>query len=232
MNIDEVKKGLKMGFPIVIGYAPVAATFGLICKTSGFSLFETFSFSFFIFAGASQFMGVNLIMLGVSFPSIVLTTFLVNLRHFLMSSAISKRLDKNCERLIPIIAYGITDETFSISSLTKGKIKAEYILSLEFITHLAWYGFSVLGYIFGEILPKDLSSSMGIAIYALFIAMIIPQMKNSKYITIIVILSGVINSIAKMITFIPKGWSIIIAIVISAFIGSFLLEKEEEKNEQ
>ena len=231
MNIDEVKKGLKMGFPIVIGYAPVAATFGLICKTSGFSLFETFSFSFFIFAGASQFMGVNLIMLGVSFPSIVLTTFLVNLRHFLMSSAISKRLDKNCERLIPIIAYGITDETFSISSLTKGKIKAEYILSLEFITHLAWYGFSVLGYIFGEILPKDLSSSMGIAIYALFIAMIIPQMKNSKYITIIVILSGVINSIAKMITFIPKGWSIIIAIVISAFIGSFLLEKEEEKNE-
>lgn len=232
MNIDEVKKGLKMGFPIVIGYAPVAGTFGLICKTSGFSLFETFSFSFFIFAGASQFMGVNLIMLGVSFPSIVLTTFLVNLRHFLMSSAISKRLDKNCERLIPIIAYGITDETFSISSLTKGKIKAEYILSLEFITHLAWYGFSVLGYIFGEILPKDLSSSMGIAIYALFIAMIIPQMKNSKYVTIIVILSGVINSIAKMITFIPKGWSIIIAIVISAFIGSFLLEKEEEKNEQ
>lgn len=232
MNIDEVKKGLKMGFPIVIGYAPVAATFGLICKTSGFSLFETFSFSFFIFAGASQFMGVNLIMLGVSFPSIVLTTFLVNLRHFLMSSAISKRLDKNCERLIPIIAYGITDETFSISSLTKGKIKAEYILSLEFITHLAWYGFSVLGYIFGEILPKDLSSSMGIAIYALFIAMIIPQMKNSKYVTIIVILSGVINSIAKMITFIPKGWSIIIAIVMSAFIGSFLLEKEEEKNEQ
>ena len=232
MNIDEVKKGLKMGFPIVIGYAPVAGTFGLICKTSGFSLFETFSFSFFIFAGASQFMGVNLIMLGVSFPSIVLTTFLVNLRHFLMSSAISKRLDKNCERLIPIIAYGITDETFSISSLTKGKIKAEYILSLEFITHLAWYGFSVLGYIFGEILPKDLSSSMGIAIYALFIAMIIPQMKNSKYVTIIVILSGIINSIAKMITFIPKGWSIIIAIVISAFIGSFLLEKEEEKNEQ
>lgn len=232
MNIDEVKKGLKMGFPIVIGYAPVAATFGLICKTSGFSLFETFSFSFFIFAGASQFMGVNLIMLGVSFPSIVLTTFLVNLRHFLMSSAISKRLDKNCERLIPIIAYGITDETFSISSLTKGKIKAEYILSLEFITHLAWYGFSVLGYIFGEILPKDLSSSMGIAIYALFIAMIIPQMKSSKYVTIIVILSGVINSIAKMITFIPKGWSIIIAIVISAFIGSFLLEKEEEENEQ
>ena len=221
-----------MGFPIVIGYAPVAATFGLICKTSGFSLFETFSFSFFIFAGASQFMGVNLIMLGVSFPSIVLTTFLVNLRHFLMSSAISKRLDKNCERLIPIIAYGITDETFSISSLTKGKIKAEYILSLEFITHLAWHGFSVLGYIFGEILPKDLSSSMGIAIYALFIAMIIPQMKNSKYVTIIVILSGVINSIAKMITFIPKGWSIIIAIVMSAFIGSFLLEKEEEKNEQ
>lgn len=232
MNISEVKKGFKMGFPVVIGYAPVAAAFGLICKSGGFSLFETFAFSFFVFAGASQFMGVNLIMLGVGPVSIILTTFLVNLRHFLMSSAISKRLDKNCNKLFPVIAYGITDETFSIASFTEGKITAEYILSLEFITHLAWYGFSVLGYIFGEILPKDLSSSMGIAIYALFISMIVPQMKKSKYVAAIVILSGIVNAGAKMITFLPKGWSIIIAIGIASFTGSFLLEKEENTDEQ
>lgn len=232
MNISEVKKGFKMGFPVVIGYAPVAAAFGLICKSGGFSLFETFAFSFFVFAGASQFMGVNLIMLGVGPVSIILTTFLVNLRHFLMSSAISKRLDKNCSKLFSVIAYGITDETFSIASFTEGKITAEYILSLEFITHLAWYGFSVLGYIFGEILPKDLSSSMGIAIYALFISMIVPQMKKSKYVAAIVILSGIVNAGAKMITFLPKGWSIIIAIGIASFAGSFLLEKEENTDEQ
>ena len=230
MNVDEIKKGFKMGFPVVIGYAPVAATFGLICKSGGFSLFETFAFSFFVFAGASQFMGVNLIMLGVGSVSIILTTFLVNLRHFLMSSAISKRLDKNCSKLFPVIAYGITDETFSIVSLTEGKIKAEYMLSLEFITHLAWWGFSILGYIFGEFLPKDLSVSMGIAIYALFIAMIVPQMKKSKYVTAIVILSGVINWGAKEMSFLPKGWSIIIAIIAASFVGSFLLEKEEKEN--
>ena len=232
MNADEIKKGFKMGFPVVIGYAPVAATFGLICKSGGFSLFETFAFSFFVFAGASQFMGVNLIMLGVGSGSIILTTFLVNLRHFLMSSAISKRLDENCKKLIPVIAYGITDESFSIASLTEGKIKAEYMLSLEFITHLAWWGFSILGYIFGEFLPKDLSVSMGIAIYALFIAMIVPQMKKSKYVTAIVILSGVINWGAKEMSFLPKGWSIIIAIIAASFVGSFLLEKEEKENDK
>ena len=104
------------------------------------------------------------------------------------------------------------------------------MLSLEFITHLAWWGFSILGYIFGEFLPKDLSVSMGIAIYALFIAMIVPQMKKSKYVTAIVILSGVINWGAKEMSFLPKGWSIIIAIIAASFVGSFLLEKEEKEN--
>ena len=225
MNISEVKKGFKMGFPVVIGYAPVAAAFGLICKSGGFSLFETFAFSFFVYAGASQFMGVNLIMLGVGPVSIILTTFLVNLRHFLMSSAVSKKIDENCKKFIPVIAYGMTDETFSIVSLTEGKIKAEYILTIEFITHMSWYGFGVLGYIFGEFLPKDLSMSMGIALYALFIAMIVPQMKKSKYVACIVILSGIINALAKMITFLPKGWSIIIAIIVTSFAGSFLLSR-------
>lgn len=237
MDISEVKKGLKMGFPVVIGYAPVAATFGLICKSGGFSLFETFAFSFFVYAGASQFMGVNLLLLGVGGGSIVLTTFLVNLRHFLMSSVISKKIDENCFKFIPIVAFGLTDETFSVASMQEGKLKAEFMLTLEFITHLSWYGFSVLGYIFGEFLPETLSISMGIALYALFIAMVVPEMKKSKYVTAIVILSGAINSLAKEISVIPKGWSIIIAIVCASFMGSFLLEKVEnkeggEKNEQ
>ena len=77
--------------------------------------------------------------------------------------ASSKKIDENCKKIIPVIAYGMTDETFSIVSLTEGKIKAEYILTVEFITHMSWYGFSVLGYIFGEFLPEIMSMSMGIA---------------------------------------------------------------------
>lgn len=232
MNKDEIKNGIKIGFPIVIGYAPVAATFGLVCKSAGFSLFETFAFSFFVFAGASQFMAVTLILFEVEPISIIFTTFLVNLRHFLMSSAISKKLDENCKKFIPLIAYGITDESFSLASLTEGKIKAEYILSLEMFTHLGWWGFGVLGYIFGDFLPPDVSASMSIAIYALFIAMVIPQMRKSKYVTIIVLLSGMINWLAKGVDILPKGWSIIIAIIISSFVGSFLLEKEEKENDE
>lgn len=232
MNIYEVKKGIKMGIPIVIGYAPISITFGLICKSGGFSLFETFAFSFFIFAGASQFMGINLIMLGVNPLSIIFTTFLVNFRHFLMSSALSSHFEERCQKYFPIIAHGITDESFSIFSLNEEKLKIEYILALEFITYFSWWGFSILGYIFGEFLPKELSISMEIAIYALFIGMIIPQIKKSKYVFFIVILSGLSNALFKNISFIPKGWSIIIAIILSSFVGSFLLEKEVEKNDK
>lgn len=231
MDINEIKKGLKMGFPVVIGYAPVALTFGLICKSGGFSLFETSAFSLFVFAGASQFMGVNLIMLGAGAGSIVLTTFLVNLRHFLMSSVISKKLDESSFKFIPVIAHGLTDEVFSIASLAEGKLKPGYILSLEFATYTAWNVFTVIGFIFGEFLPKNISMSMGIAIYSLFIAMAVPEMKKSKYIAFIVILSGIVNTIAKEISILPKGWSIIIAIMAASFVGSFLLEREGGENE-
>ncbi len=231
VKTDEIKKGFQLGLPIVIGYAPVAAAFGLICKTGGFSLFETFAFSFFVYAGASQFMGVNLLLMGIGGMSIVLTTFLVNIRHFLMSSAISQKIDESCQKFIPVIAFGLTDESFSVASMQRGKISAEFILALEFITHLSWYGFSIVGYIFGEFLPENIRASMGIALYALFTAMVVPEMKKSKCVTAIVILSGIINAGAKQISFIPKGWSIIIAIVAASFIGSFLMEKEESADE-
>lgn len=231
MNIKEMRKGLELGFPIVIGYAPVAAAFGLICKTGGFSLFETFAFSFFVYAGASQFMGVNLLLMGVGGVSIVLTTFLVNIRHFLMSSAMSKKIDEKCFKFVLAIAYGLTDEAFSVASMQKGKLSPEFILTLEFVTHLSWYGFSIVGYIFGEFLPDNIRASMGIALYALFIAMVIPEMKKSKSVAAIVIISGAINWAAKQISFLPKGWSIIIAVVGASFIGSFLMEKEGETDE-
>ena len=115
--------------------------------------------------------------------------------------------------------------------MQKGKLSPEFILTLEFVTHLSWYGFSIVGYIFGEFLPDNIRASMGIALYALFIAMVIPEMKKSKSVAAIVIISGAINWAAKQISFLPKGWSIIIAVVGASFIGSFLMEKEGEADE-
>lgn len=228
MDREDLKKGIKDGLPIVIGYAPIAITFGLVSKTYGISLFETFSFSLFVFAGASQFMALNLIALGGGILGIVITTFLVNLRHFLMSSALSKNMEERCNKLIPLIAWGVTDESFAIASLHNKKISPEYMLALNFTCHIAWFGFAIVGYELGEFLPKTISLSMGIALYAMFISMLVPQMKKSFAVTVIVLFSGFINFLVKYINILPKGWSIIIAIVVASYLGSFLIEREEK----
>lgn len=106
-----MKQGIKAGFPIVIGYLPVAITFGVLAKQTGLSLFELTSMSIFVYAGASQFMAVNMIGLGVSATEIILATFILNFRHFVMSFSFMNQL-----RMIPLrvkvpLTLGLTDET-------------------------------------------------------------------------------------------------------------------------
>src|SRR5690554_5485786 len=89
---EEIKQGMLSAFPIIVGYLPIAMAFGILSKTTGISLVESFMFSAIVFAGASQFMALNLILVGTGAGEIILTTLLVNFRHFLMSASMTERL--------------------------------------------------------------------------------------------------------------------------------------------
>lgn len=230
-NYSEIKRAISFGIPIFISYIPVSITFGLMAKNSNFTLFETFAFSFFLMTGSGQFMAVNLWNINTGFLGIWFTVFLMNLRLFLMSSALNNRLTKRAKKYIFLIAPLVTDESFALSILQDKKIEPEFIISLQCIGHFFWWFFTIIGYIVGGFLPKNISDSMGIAIYALFISMLVPQMKKSLSITFIILLSGFINWFIKYLKIFPSGWNIILAIIISSFIGSFILKEEAETNE-
>ena len=122
-NKENFLRGVKSAVPIAVGYIPIAIAFGLLAKSAGVPSYVSALMSFLIYAGASQFIGVNLIVLGASWWEIVITTFILNLRHFLMTATIAQMLEEKAStKWRFLLAFGITDETFSVTSFQNGKI--------------------------------------------------------------------------------------------------------------
>jgi 4-azaleucine resistance transporter AzlC len=221
---------LKAGLPISIGYFPAAVAFGILSKACDISLMECFLFSFIVFAGASQFIALNLFVTGMGPGGIVLTTLLVNFRHLLMSASLSTRVGNLPKRYLIPMAFGVTDEVFSVLSFTAGKLSPAYIFLVELCAYSAWVTGSVAGYIMGGFLPEILSKSMGVALYALLLAILLPEVKTSCRALVIAVSSGILNTLLIYLDFLPKGWTIIVCILSVAFAGSFFITDKQEED--
>lgn len=226
----ELEDAVKAGIPIFIGYAPAAAAFGILAKGCGISLHECFLFSSLVFAGASQFIALNLLMTGMGPVGIIFTTLLVNFRHFLMSAYLATRVEQIARKYHFLIAFGVTDEVFSVLSLRKETLTRTYIFILQFSAYSAWLSGTVAGYILGGFLPEKLTQSMGVALYALLLAILLPEMKRSSKVVVLALASGLLNSFILQLDLLPGGWSIIVCILVIAGAGSLIPgEKAEEK---
>src|SRR5690625_2497651 len=118
-----IQRGLIAGFPIILGYLPVAVTFGVLAKQSGMSMTELTLMSLFVYAGASQFMGANMIAVGVGSIEIIVATFVLNFRHFVMSLSFMNRLREVGLKFRLPLSLLLTDETFAMSSIHQKKVK-------------------------------------------------------------------------------------------------------------
>ena len=221
----EVKRGFKTSIPVLLGYIPIAISFGLLSKGAGLSLQDTFAMSFFVYAGASQFMAVDLISQGLAYGSIILATFLLNLRHFMMSASLSINLKALDKKYLPLAAFGITDESFAVASFQKEEATLPFILTLFFSAHTVWWTGSILGYLVGEILPESLQSSLSIGLYAMFVGLLFSQIKEDKTIIRLSLLSMLVYFAIYKIGIIGSGWDIILAILVSSGLGAYLFER-------
>ena len=178
MKSRELKEGITAGLPVFAGYFPIAVTFGLMAASMNINMRETLAFSIFVFAGASQFVGLNMISSGIGAGEIVLTVFLLNFRHFLMSASVSSKAAFK-KPLIPVIAFGITDETFAIASMRQGNLTESYMLGLNFTSYAGWVIGTLTGFIAGDFLPAVLQESISICLYSMFVAILIPAVKKT-----------------------------------------------------
>lgn len=226
----ELEDAVKAGIPIFIGYAPAAAAFGILAKGCGLSLLECFLFSGLVFAGASQFIALNLLVTGMGPIGIIFTTLLVNFRHFLMSAYLATRVEHIARKYYFPIAFGVTDEVFSVLSLRKEALTKTYIFVLQLSAYSAWLSGTVAGYILGGFLPEKLTQSMGVALYALLLAILLPEMKRSSKVVLLAVTSGLLNTFILQLDLLPGGWSIIVCIIVIAGAGSFFPGKQPEES--
>jgi 4-azaleucine resistance transporter AzlC len=225
--------GLKKAIPIIIGYCTVAMAFGLLARTRGLSNMESGGMSLIVFAGASQFIALNLLSGGTAFFEIIIATFFLNLRHLLMSASLSLHFKSFPLPAKIFLAFGITDETFAIASTDLNSITPASMAGLETGAYLSWFGGTMAGYYLGTALPPSLQAAMALALYALFTALLLPQIKHSLKLAALALSAAVLNSILVVAIGLPVGWSFVLAMLATSLAGAFAgLAAEKEHNDE
>jgi len=208
-----------------------------MAKNGGFSILQSTIMSLTNITSLGQYAGTKLIFKYASYIEIFLTILLINLRYSLMSLSISFKLDNKVKwyhRLI--IAYGVTDEVYAVSVLKKDKISFKFMLGLISLPILGWTLGTFLGATFQNIMSDRLLDAFGISLYAMFMAIIIPDMKKSLPIVITILIAIALSCLfyyTPVIKNITLGFKIIIVSVVSAMIMSLLfpIKTEDNKND-
>ncbi|NLB72570.1 MAG: AzlC family ABC transporter permease [Firmicutes bacterium] len=230
-QLDDFGYGLKQGIPIALGYVPVSFTFGLMAVSGGIPVWVAILISLTNLTSAGQFAGTNLIISGKPLFEIALTTFVINIRYLLMSLSLSQRIAPETSLLERcIMSFGITDETFTVASLERRDISFTYMLGLVVCPYWGWALGTAMGATICSVLPARIQNSMGIALYAMFIALIVPSSKKSKATMIITMVAIAISCLftwAPYLKQISPGWSIVIATIAACLIGAILFPRED-----
>jgi len=224
---SEFRIGIQAGVSIAIGYMPVALTFGLLAKSTGLTVMETVLMSIVVFAGAAQYISLSLMAVGTGALEIILTTFIVNIRHFLMSASLNEKMEEDHPVKKALYAFGITDETFSVAAVKEGSVSTGYMAGTIIVAYSSWVVFSGIGHVIGASLPETLQESMSVALYAMFIGLLVPSMKKHKKVVILATLAAIFNSILTPI--LSTGWAIVSATLASAILVEYVAQHQKRK---
>ena len=232
MKKEEFLQGIRDGIPICLGYFSVSMAFGLTSVLSGLPIWAAVLISLTNLTSAGQFAGVNLLLVHGNMIALALPTLIINIRYFLMSLSVSQKVESKMtlkERFA--VSFGITDEIFAVSMQRKENLTSSYMAGLIFMPVLGWTGGTLTGAVATSIMPEVLSSAMGIALYGMFLAIIIPPAREHKNVLFAVVLA-ILASLAFV--YLPGlkectgGWSIIIiTLVVSAIAATLFPVKEE-----
>lgn len=220
-------KGLRAGLSIAIGYFPIALTFGLLAKTTGLSMWEATAMSIFVFAGAAQYISLTLISSSVDPVLIVLNTFVVNIRHFLMTASLNEKMQPDNRWKKAIYAFGVTDETFSVLATRKEeKIRTSFAAGVILIAYGSWVMFTALGHVIGANLPEFLQAAMSIALYAMFVGLLVPSMKGNRKVIWLATFGAIIHSALYWSGLLSTGWAILVATLGSAILVEIIFTRK------
>ncbi len=229
----QFRKGLLHGIPIALGYLSVSFGFGIMAVRSGLSVFVAVMISVTNLTSAGQAAGVEIIAAAGPLLEMALTQLVINIRYSLMGISLSQKLDKSFTVPHRLIAsYGITDEIFAVSSAQIHPVTPAYMYGLILISFLGWSTGTLLGAAAGEILPEIITNAMGIVLYGMFIAIIIPPSRKQKSVLFAVIAAALVSILFKYVfTAVSAGFAIIISACVAAAAAALIFPVKEENEE-
>lgn len=236
MNRRKFQQGMRDGIPICLGYFAVSFTFGMMAVEGGLSIWQAVLISLTNLTSAGQFAGLNLIFTGAPYYEMALTQLVINLRYCLMSFSLSQKVDQRTKPLHRFfMAHGVTDEIFGISSAVHGDLSPWYMYGAMSVAIPGWTGGTLFGAISGNFMPDFIASALGIAIYGMFLAIVIPPSKTSRPILAVVIGAMVLSGLFSLLPGlkqISSGFVIIIVTVLAAGAAAWLRPIQEVMDDE
>lgn len=224
-------KGLRHGVPIGLGYLSVSFTFGMKAVGDGLTAVQAVMISLMNLTSAGQFAGLPLMVGGASMIEMALTQLIINLRYALMSLSLGQKLDGTMTTLRRMIfSFANTDEIFAVASSQPGKVGNTYLYGLMLAPIIGWSTGTLLGAVAGQLLPAFVRSALGVAIYGMFLAIILPPARKEKPVRVVVLIAVVLSLCFRYIPLLntlSSGFVIIICAVAASALGAWLFPVKE-----
>ena len=224
--------GAKHSIPICLGYLSVGTAYAVLAKGAGFSTLKTIIMSMVCYSGSGQFFAATQAADHASILAICIGLVILNFRYFIMSTCVFARFDELSNTKRAFFSHFITDEPFAIFTTAKKElISTAYFCGLFLVSWTSWVSGAVIGAVAADYLPHSLVSSMSIALYALFIAIVVPAAMANFRLLIIVLCAAILNTLLSQVM--DSCWAILTTILICSFIGAFFTKpKSKEKIEK
>lgn len=214
--------GCKKGIPIAFGYVPMGIGYAAIAIKAGMSPIQTVSMSILVYAGAGQIIAASMVLSGATAMAIILTNFVVNLRYFVMSTCVLNKTKGSNLPLNILAAHVTVDESFAMFSLSDDSNIWTY-LGIAIFAWLSWILGAGIGVVILDLLPVIVTNSFNISLYALFVAILIPAIKENKQIALLVLITAVLNVVLGQFL---GNWSLIVSTLIGAIVGMYIVDDE------
>lgn len=230
--MNSFTRGIRAGIPIGMGYLSVSFTFGIMAVSYGLSWWQAVLISMTTLTSAGQFAGIGVMLNPGQYIEMLVSQLTINVRYSFMSISLSQKTDQKFKGIYRwLFGFFMTDEIFAVAS-TEKSVSRSFFAGLSVMPFLGWTLGTLFGALLGNVLPDSLMSALSLAIYGMFVAIVVPDMKKSKEVVIVVVLALVISCMfyyLPILKEISSGISISICAILAAIIGALMFPVEEEK---
>ena len=233
MNLQHYSRGVRTGLPVGVGYFSVSFGFGAMAAAQGIKALDATIISLSNLTSAGQFAGLTLMVAGATLWEVILTQIVINSRYALMSLALSQRMGSHIGTLPRLlIAFFNTDEIFALAMAEKQPLTVPFLLGLGLTPILGWTAGTLCGALAGSVLPLSIRTALGVMLYGMFVAIVVPPAKEEKSVLATVIAALVLSCLFKwlpVLSGVSAGIAIVCCTVLAAAVCAWLFPIEEEE---